>query len=172
MMSHPPLKSLMAHQTDHLRRLLDHLEWADSRVLESIRNARAPLPAVFSLYSHILGAEHTWISRINGSTPRVAVWPSLSLEECESLARENVRSIGNLIDSLQSTDLGKAINYRNSAGAEFTNPLEDILLHAFLHGSYHRGQVAALLRSGGDEPASTDYIVWLRTATGSASTKP
>ncbi len=56
----------------------------------------------------------------------------------------------------------KPIVYRNTAGKEFTTALEDILLHVFLHGAYHRGQIAALVREGGDEPKPTDYIQWVR----------
>ena len=33
-----------------------------------------------------------------------------------------------------------------------------------LHGAYHRGQIALLLREGGAEPAPTDYIAFVRGA--------
>jgi uncharacterized damage-inducible protein DinB len=147
---------------NHLAKLIDHLEWADTRVLESLRNCRRPLPAAISLYSHVLGAEHTWLRRISGESPAVAVWPDLSLDECEALARENAATLRQLVASMTAHDLDKAVTYRNSTGAEFTTGFEDILLHAAMHGSYHRGQVAALLRSAGEEPAPTDYIHWVR----------
>ncbi|MGH9479278.1 MAG: DinB family protein [Terriglobales bacterium] len=38
----------------------------------------------------------------------------------------------------------------------------DILMHVALHSGYHRGQIAADMRSGGLEPAYTDYIHWRR----------
>jgi uncharacterized damage-inducible protein DinB len=37
-----------------------------------------------------------------------------------------------------------------------------MLVHVALHGQYHRGQVALLLRASGFEPATTDYIAWTR----------
>jgi uncharacterized damage-inducible protein DinB len=149
---------------DHLRRLIDHLEWADERVLGSLRACRTPLPAAINLYCHILGAEHAWLSRIDGATSSVAIWPEISLDECENLARDNVASLRKILSEVTVSDLGREITYRNSAGAEFTTGLEDILLHVALHGSYHRGQVAALLRSAGDTPNPTDYIQWVRGA--------
>ena len=149
---------------DHLRRLVDHLEWADILVLESLRACRTPLPAAINLYCHVLGAENAWISRIDGRTPAVAIWPELTLDECEQVARDNVISLRGLLASTAAEDVGRPITYRNSAGAEFTTALEDILLHVALHGSYHRGQVAALLRSAGDTPNPTDYIHWVRGA--------
>jgi uncharacterized damage-inducible protein DinB len=52
----------------------------------------------------------------------------------------------------------------NSAGQAFTSTVEDILLHVCLHGQYHRGQVALLLREAGAAPATTDYIAFARGA--------
>ncbi|MFL5508025.1 MAG: DinB family protein, partial [Gemmatimonadaceae bacterium] len=52
--------------------------------------------------------------------------------------------------------------YKNSAGEQFTSSVENILTHVFMHGSYHRGQVASLVRAGGDTPSPTDYIFFTR----------
>jgi uncharacterized damage-inducible protein DinB len=147
---------------DHLKRLMDHLAWADERVLASLRQARVSHPAAIALYAHILGAEHAWMSRILGTPPVFAIWPQITLDECESQSAENVKALRSFVSTLTPNDRQKQITYRNSAGAEFTTGLEDILLHVALHGSYHRGQVAAILRGAGDEPAPTDYIQWVR----------
>ncbi len=152
----------MKQSYDHLGRLVDHMEWADERVLQSLRSARAPLPAAISLFSHVLGAEHTWLRRINGEKPQVAVWPELTFQQCAQLAAENSNALRGLVASLGAGEGMRQVTYRNSSGAEFTTGLEDILLHVAVHGAYHRGQVAALLRSAGDEPSPTDYIQWVR----------
>jgi uncharacterized damage-inducible protein DinB len=39
-----------------------------------------------------------------------------------------------------------------------------MLTHVAMHGSYHRGQIAAALRAGGDIPSPTDYIAFVRGA--------
>ena len=152
----------MTNALDHLRKLVDHLDWADGQVLSALTGARNAAPAAFRLYSHVLGAEHTWLARISGRDPGVAVWPDLSLEECETLSRENAAELRRVVDAMTVDDRAKPIVYRNTAGKEFTTGLEDILLHVFLHGAYHRGQIAALVREGGDEPNVTDYIQWVR----------
>jgi uncharacterized damage-inducible protein DinB len=149
---------------NHFARLFQHLEWADARVLESLRSARNPQTRGLELYSHILGSEHTWLSRINGTTKRVDVWPVLTLDECEGLGRENVAAFRDLVSRLNPDLLGKSITYRNSAGDQFTSTVEDILTHVAMHGSYHRGQIAAALRAGGDTPSPTDYIAFVRGA--------
>jgi uncharacterized damage-inducible protein DinB len=149
---------------DHFTRLYEHLEWADTRVLASLRAAQNPRKRDLELFSHILGAEHVWLSRINGTTARIVVWPALSLDECERLSRENISAFNDLVSRLTPTLLGKAITYRNSAGDQFTSTIEDILTHVAMHGAYHRGQIAASLRGGGDTPTPTDYIAFTRGA--------
>lgn len=147
-----------------ISKLYEHLEWADAKVLAALRATPGSDPRGLSLYNHVLAAEHVWCSRIRGTAPRVAVWPSLALDECAALAAENAASYRALIAGLVPADLARAISYVNSAGAAFTSALEDMLLHVALHGSYHRGQVALVVRDGGGEPAPTDYIAFTRGA--------
>jgi uncharacterized damage-inducible protein DinB len=147
-----------------LRRLFDHLEWADDRVLRSLREAPAPPPKALELFAHVLGAEHVWLARLRQTPPRLPVWPSLDLEQCATVARENLDGFTSFLDGIDPDRLGEAIPYTNSAGASFRTPVEDILLHVALHGCYHRGQVAILLRQNGAEPQPTDFIAFVRGA--------
>lgn len=149
---------------DYFTRLFKHVEWADKKVLESLRSAKNPLKRSLELYSHILGSEHVWLSRIHGTTKRVDVWPMLTLDECEALGRENVAAFRDLVSRLTPDLLERSITYRNSAGDQYTSTVEDILTHVAMHGSYHRGQIAASLRAEGDTPSPTDYIAFVRGA--------
>ena len=146
----------------YLRKLIDHLEWADAALLEALRTAPGSDPRGLVLYNHVLGAEAVWLARLAGRRSAVAVWPTLSLDDATSLARENARELRALASSLTSADLAREIDYRNSAGQAFRSTIEDILLHVALHGAYHRGQIALVIRAGGGEPASTDYIGFIR----------
>lgn len=146
----------------HFRKLYKHVAWADARVLESLRAAHAVLKKDLDLYSHILGSEHVWLSRIRGTTAQVAVWPSLTLDEAERLAGQNITAFNEVISELTEEGRETPITYRNSAGEQFTSTLEDILTHVSLHGAYHRGQIAASIRAAGDVPSPTDYIAFAR----------
>jgi uncharacterized damage-inducible protein DinB len=149
---------------DHFTKLFQHLAWADERVLQSLRAAHSELKRELELYAHILGSEHNWLSRIQGSAPTLAIWPILTLDECEKAGKENVRAFNALVSSLTPDLFQKPITYRNSAGDQFTSTVEDILTHVSLHGAYHRGQIAALIRAAGDTPTPTDYIAFARGA--------
>ena len=73
-------------------------------------------------------------------------------------------SYDRLLDGLDEAALARNVHYTNSAGLEFDSTVGDILLHVALHGAYHRGQIALLVRAGGSAPAPTDYIQFTRGA--------
>jgi uncharacterized damage-inducible protein DinB len=157
---------------DHLTKVFQHLEWADARVLESLRDAHTILKKDLDLYSHILGSEHVWLSRINGVPAKVAIWPTLTLDECEKLAAENAAAYKTLASELTPESRERPITYRNSAGDQFTSTMEDILTHVSLHGAYHRGQIAISLRASGSVPIPTDYIAFVRGAPAATGRRP
>src|SRR5687768_7393801 len=101
---------------DHFRKLYKHLEWADARVLQSLRAAHSVLKKDLDLYSHILGSEHVWLSRIKGTPAKVAVWPTLTLDEAGRLAAENVAAFEGILSELTKEGRETPITYRNSAG--------------------------------------------------------
>jgi uncharacterized damage-inducible protein DinB len=66
------------------------------------------------------------------------------------------------IFSLTSSQLERVIKYRNTEGVAFEGPLWPMLQHVVNHGSYHRGQIATLLRQLGSKAISTDLIAFHR----------
>jgi uncharacterized damage-inducible protein DinB len=145
----------------YLRRLFAQVAWADARVLALLRTVEDERGV--RLLAHLVGAERVWLTRLRGEdSSRLEIWPSLSLAECEELAAESRAGYAAYLDGLSEHDLPEPVTYRNSTGAEFHTARLDILTHVALHGSYHRGQIAQLVRGAGAEPVNTDYIVWVR----------
>ncbi len=64
--------------------------------------------------------------------------------------------------SLREQDASATIAFHNLAGTAFAAPLWELLQHAANHGSYHRGQVVALMRQLGARTVSTDMLLWDR----------
>ena len=158
--------------TSYIRKLVDHMKWADAATLDALRASPGSEPRALTLYAHILGAEATWLARIDGRPPGVAIWPSLSVDECAALSARNADEYDALLASLAPADFAREIDYRNSAGQPFRSTLEDILLHVALHGAYHRGQVALVIRDGAGVPVPTDYIAFIRGAPAARTPPP
>jgi uncharacterized damage-inducible protein DinB len=146
---------------DALSRLLDHMEWADRAVLDAFRAAPPPDRAL-ELYAHVLGAEHVWLARLRQESPRLAVWPALAVADCAPVSAGNMDGYRRFLRDTGDAGLAREISYTNSAGLHFRSRIDDIVLHVTQHGTYHRGQIALLVRAAGSAPAPTDYIGFVR----------
>ena len=125
---------------------------------------RLPLPPDDALreFTHVLGAEEVWLSRLEHRPAHAAIWPTLALDEAASLAAATRDAYASFIDGLTEARLGVCAEYTNSAGQPFATPAGEILMHVALHGQYHRGKVNVLLRQAGAEPAPVDFIAYVR----------
>ncbi|HKN66655.1 MAG TPA: DinB family protein [Gemmatimonadaceae bacterium] len=146
--------------TDLLGKLYDHNWWAHDAIVADLRRA-APDAETLRLLAHVVAAEHLWLSRIDGVKSRVAVWPTLTLDEVVALEAENRARFRELLARPDDARL-RRVQYRNSAGNDFENDVESILTHVAMHGHYHRGQIARVMRAAGREPVYTDYIGFVR----------
>ncbi len=146
---------------EHLQRLADHCLAADAALAESLRAAAAS-SSIVREYAHILGAEETWLARIEGRAPRAAIWPAGPLDEVLALRAEVTESFRAFVSTLRNADLERMVEYRNSAGIAFSTGVADILFHVMLHGQYHRGKVNLMLRQSGLAPVPADYIAFVR----------
>ena len=154
----------MDYATQHFRRWLNHLEWADGRTAEALVRSGGQPARAMEIFAHLLGSEEAWFSRIVDREPSVAIWPTLTPEECAALAEKNAERLRDLLDEAGTEGLERKVAYTNSAGDAFTSSVAEILSHVCLHGAYHRGQVALLLRSAGLEPVPTGFIGYARGA--------
>jgi uncharacterized damage-inducible protein DinB len=142
-----------------LERLFAYDTWANGEEVSRLRAIGAPAPAL-RLLGHVIGAQWIWLARLRNESARMAVWPELTIDQCASeldALRQAWRDI------LQHVDPESSIEYRNTKGDAFTSPVDDVLTHVLMHSAYHRGQIATVVRQGGQTPASTDYIHAART---------
>jgi uncharacterized damage-inducible protein DinB len=147
---------------EQLRRLWAHSEWADGLLLAALEQQPNPPAEALREYAHILGAEETWLSRLEGRAARAAVWPQPAPEAVGELARSVRAGYGAYLTSFAESELDRGVAYVNSAGLAFTTPVMDILLQVMLHGQYHRGKINLLLRQAGLAPAPVDFISFVR----------
>lgn len=119
------------------------------------------------IMAHIQLARRIWLERAErlASEPVSDWFPDWPIEQTARLAAELDRSWSAFLDSIREPDLDRPVLYRNTKGEQFTNALDDILIHVFNHSTYHRGQIAMLVAKAGGPPASTDLIVFSRRAT-------
>ncbi|MFM9984445.1 MAG: DinB family protein [Flavobacteriales bacterium] len=140
--------------------MIDHDHWANQRITSQLQNLSAIPEKAERFMNHIIGAQNTWISRINGAAPMMDVWPSLMVDHWDSLFKKNHHMLIEII--ADEKNLARIINYTNTKGDVFSNPVSELIIHLCLHSQYHRGQVVTICRDLIESPLPTDMIAFLR----------
>ncbi len=65
------------------------------------------------------------------------------------------------VEGLTESRISEIVSYVDVKGETWSYPLSEMLVHVVNHSTYHRGQVATMLRRLGKTPLSTDYLVFL-----------
>lgn len=139
----------------HFERLFAYDDWANREELGRLRAITDPPSDALNLMGHIIAAEWLWLARLRRTESHLTVWPELDLHACVAEV-EALRPAW--IEALPSLLLDGTITYVNTKGESFQSRVDDVLSHVVIHGAYHRGQIATLLRRTGAEPAYTDFI--------------
>jgi uncharacterized damage-inducible protein DinB len=119
-----------------------------------------------NLMGHIVAARRIWLSRL-GVTPAKAgpLFPdNPEVARVAAEWREAQDLWSDYLARLDDAALREEFEYQSLDAGRFRNRVEDILAQLFGHSSYHRGQIAMLVRAAGGTPAITDLIYWCREA--------
>lgn len=144
--------------------------WANARTLEAAaglspeelsRPVGGSFSTVLGTLAHLVGAEWVWFERWYGGSPRALPGGFTGLDDLRARLGEVEAGQQAFLGDLSPARLETKITYVNFAGETWTYALGDMLIHVVNHGSYHRGQVATLLRQLGKKPLSTDYLLYL-----------
>jgi uncharacterized damage-inducible protein DinB len=65
------------------------------------------------------------------------------------------------VEGLTDARMPEIVTYVNVKGETWSYPLHEMLVHVVNHSTYHRGQVATMLRQLGKTPRSSDYLAYL-----------
>jgi uncharacterized damage-inducible protein DinB len=146
-------------------KLYQYNAWANKRVLGTLTRQHVNDTKILSLMGHVVAAQFLWLHRIKGlPAPDVKLWGEYSLDQLVTMAEKIGKE---WLDFVESTDnFDREMTYRNYVNEPYTNNVENIMIHLVNHSSYHRAQIAMLLRQKGFEPINTDFITYDRVITG------
>lgn len=144
--------------------MMDHLYWADGRILEALEESGTKNKDLLKLVRHVAVAERVWLSRLKGKgSAQYSLWEEAEdLTVIRTMFEENAEQYRVYIEGIKESDLDEMIDYANQSGFPFRTSVRDILLQVLLHGQYHRGQINRALRIESAEPVQVDYITFAR----------
>lgn len=139
--------------------MINYTAVADKVLITSLIDADNNLPEADRLISHILNAQHIWAHRILNQPNEFEPWQIHIKAQFLSISVDNIQGLKQI---LATRTLDELIIYHNTAGKAFENSIGQILYHVCNHSTYHRAQVAAILKAHHIVPPITDYIILKR----------
>ena len=152
------------------RRLFEHDDEANAKAISSIRSCREgpERTRAIGIMAHTLVARKEWLRRLGGPAgggPLADFFPKdFTVDGLERLLAEVRGTWQEYLSHLTDAKIRQVLEYTSSEGKRWSTHVEEALTQVSLHGAYHRGQIAMLVKQGGGEPAATDFIITARTA--------
>jgi uncharacterized damage-inducible protein DinB len=150
--------------------LLDYDAWATTKLLEAVQSLSpdqfvqefaGSLSSVRQQFVHLLSVADRYRARLAQDTvPDVSPESFATPQDLIAYAAQVRRRLNDFIGCLAEDDLSQVQEHETRRGS-FKASIEQTLLHMVNHATYHRGQVACLLKLHGVDFADTDLIIWL-----------
>lgn len=157
--------------------MYDYHVWANQKMVDRLKELsqdvynkemQSIFPSISKALSHIYLTDHLWLDVISGKSMNEAFavvnqfteqTESKSIEEIESSFFDLSKRYKAFL-SVQE-DMEKVIVVDNPYAGLLTTSISESILHVVTHGSYHRGNIAAMLRQQGHASVMQDYGLYL-----------
>ena len=157
-----------------LNQLSAYSIWANQLLLDVInllpeekqkQEVTSSFSSLYKTVLHMWSAESVWWQRMKLLERLYIPAESFSgdMKELSNQLISQNRQWNEWITNANEHQLQHVFQYYNFKKEQFKQPIYQMLLHVFNHGTYHRGQLVNMLRQLGVEKVpAADYIVWSR----------
>ncbi|WEK35827.1 MAG: DinB family protein [Candidatus Pseudobacter hemicellulosilyticus] len=150
--------------------------WANQRILDCItalpeasahQALASSFPTLYATLLHIWDTESAWYQRVRLQEHVIRPGDSFTgtIQDLATSIRHQDQVISSWVQQASEAALLHVMKYHTSKREPVKQPVWQVLMHAFNHSSYHRGQLVTMLRQSGVERIpNTDFIAftWLR----------
>ena len=159
-----------------LRKHIDYNIWASRRLFHAVsglsteelsRDFGTADKSILGTLAHLYASEKNWLARMQEgtATPQRRTAEDSQLETTLPKWTETQNSWKTWIGQLPPEAPDQVMEYFDSRGNQWSQPLWQILLHVVNHSTHHRGQISGFLRALGKTPPSLDFIAFVREET-------
>ncbi|MCY7786014.1 DinB family protein [Bacillus inaquosorum] len=157
------------------KQFYDYHSWANKRIFNHIeklpeetayQEVKSVFPSVSDVLLHMCRADYIWLNILAGVAYQEIID---SLGKFDS-AKGDMAAIKQHASDLEAqyqdffsrqTDLEQTVSMKHPKLGKLETTYADIILHVVNHGTYHRGNVTAMLRQLGHSGVPTDYVYYL-----------
>ncbi len=148
---------------NYFKGLFKFNEWANHRYLVCLEEADVKNDRLPILLGHLISSQIVWLHRIKDlPTSPFPLWEHYKLRELRSMLEESTTNWTNYLEDHRFETFEEMIFYKNSKGVKYENTIGQIITHVIHHGTYHRSQMAVLMKEENLIPPITDFIAYAR----------
>lgn len=148
--------------------------WANNEILKVIlsltpeQQQQEIVSSFSSLYKtifHLWDAESIWWQRLKlqEHITRPSDSKDLSMQDVANGWQQQSKLWNDWVANATDAQIDHVFAYQNTKKEQFKQPVYQMLLHIFNHGTCHRGQLVTMLRQLGVEKIpATDFVHWAR----------
>lgn len=164
-MKHKAVQHYRYHQWAN-ERIFAHLQALPDEVYT--KEVRSVFSSIQVVLQHVYQADSIWLSVISGKDFSETMKEVHKLEEKSEVqsVSEMHKLYGELNEEYHSffndtSDLDLTLTINHPFLGKMKLPVSELVKHVVNHGTYHRGNIAAMLRQQGEKGVPTDYIYYL-----------
>ncbi|HET7578102.1 MAG TPA: DinB family protein [Bacillales bacterium] len=164
----------------HAMQLYDYHVWANNRLFERLKELppavydqeiQSVFPSIEETFAHIYIVDSGWLGVMKGDSfdevratfhQAAEAVNGKNLIEVEALFAELSERYKAFFESEE--DLDKPVAPEHPDFGRLETRLSELIQHVVNHGTYHRGNITAMIRQQGHESIMTDYIAFLYEA--------
>jgi uncharacterized damage-inducible protein DinB len=163
--------------THHSLELYDYHVWANQKIFDRLKelsediykkDIQSVFPSISKVMAHIYVADNIWLDFMSGEKfDEVYTLADQLREQMETKRIEEVETMFfDLSDQYKAfldrqEDMETAIVLETRFAGRLETRLSDLVQHVVNHGTYHRGNITAMLRQLGHPGVMTDYVLYL-----------
>lgn len=104
-----------------IKRMMDHLYWADGRILDALEESETKNKDLLKLVRHVAVAERVWLSRLQGKgSAQYSLWEEAEdLTAIRTMFEENAEQYRAYIEGLEESELDEMVEHANQSGVPF-----------------------------------------------------
>lgn len=147
------------------RRILDHLKELPDEVYD--REIKSVFSTIKEVIGHIYQTDGMWQSVMSGDSFEETMKIINQLKEnTEGSDTSNMQDLyaemaGKYDSFLDQNDLGETMSIEHPKYGKLETSVSEMVKHIVNHGTYHRGNITAMLRQQGHAGIPTDFIFYL-----------
>ncbi|PEE41418.1 DinB family protein [Bacillus pseudomycoides] len=165
--------------THYIIKQFDYHVWANKRIFERLKElpkdvynqeVQSVFPSIAKALAHIYMVDCVWLNVLIGKSMAEAIQIGEQLQE--QVETKTMNELERMFFDIaqqykvflgEQKDIDKVIVINNPYAGGLETSVSELVQHVVNHGTYHRGNITAMLRQLGHSATMTDFVLYLHS---------